>query len=765
MIMDPKLHLRVERVFFQMYPTPSLTTSVNSEAIVHALRNLFPEYARMKLQVLRRSVDHHLGTITSRYFAEKPIEMAPVIHINDLDSIAEEPVNKNLMNSSLTQMYKTKTEGGKDSEKSAGESPANTPKRRRLLRREYSDGFDSMRSETERKDDIQPAPTPTITIHDIGGVDRVVDDIKQLVIWPLTHPEVYKSLGVKAVKGILLHGPPGCGKSRLAHAIAGTLAAPHDPSFLELSAWREEEESATATPMDATSDTNENPARSSSEPVVPWFCISGPEIVGGRSGESEERLRRLFEAAKANEPCLVFIDEIDSICGKRESAQREMEKRIVAQLLTCIDSLDSSFVVVVAATNRPDAIDPALRRGGRFDREIAIGIPDERARLAILEVMTQKMRLSPCVSLEAIARTTPGFVGADLGSVCSEAALCAITKVFKFHSEKGKSPEGTEDAFLSADDLRHFSVEMTDFQTAITKVQPSAKREGFATIPDVSWSNVGALDDVRLKLEKLICKPMRTHHIYKHMGVKLPAGMLLFGPPGCGKTLLAKAVAAESGANFISVRGPELLNKYVGESEKGVRQVFSRARASAPCVIFFDELDSLVPERSKEGNSSSERVVNQMLTELEGFQDQALVFVIAATNRPDIIDTAMLRPGRLDERIFVPLPSETGRVQILRALTRKMPLAADVDLEWLGKNTQHFSGADLSLLVREAAMDTIEMLPDAAIKDIKETTMNLIAVSRKDFEGALSRVSNSVSEEQMAIFEKLRHKFCKESFA
>jgi len=398
---------------------------------------------------------------------------------------------------------------------------------------------------------------------------------------------------------------------------------------------------------------------------------------------------------------------VDAITPKRDSAGREMERRIVAQLLTCMDDLKESNVIVMGATNRPDALDPALRRAGRFDREIAMGIPDEKARAHILAKMTSAMRLAGDLDTKLLARLTPGFVGADLAALTQEAALCAVVRAFKDLGADGRvDSEGKPEPY-TPQEMENLAVEMIDFRVALEKVQPSARREGFTTIPDVNWKDVGALSEVRTDLDAAICEPIRKSELFKQLGLTVPCGVLLFGPPGCGKTLLAKAVANASGANFIAVKGPELLNKYVGESERAVRLVFQRATTSSPCVIFFDELDALVPRRSSEGSTSTERVVNQMLTEMDGVTQRSQVYVIAATNRPDIVDPAMLRPGRLDRLLFVPLPSEAGRLEILRAHAQRLPLADDVDLPHIAKVCAGFSGADLAALVREAAMQAI----------------------------------------------------------
>uniref|UniRef100_A0A8C8D2T1 AAA+ ATPase domain-containing protein n=1 Tax=Oncorhynchus tshawytscha TaxID=74940 RepID=A0A8C8D2T1_ONCTS len=494
----------------------------------------------------------------------------------------------------------------------------------------------------------------------------------------MRHPEVYQQLGVVPPRGFLLHGPPGCGKTLLAQAVAG-------------------------------------------EMELPMLKVSAPELVSGVSGESEQKLRELFEQAVTSSPCILFIDEIDAITPKREVASKDMERRIVAQLLTCMDDLNSlavtAQVMVIGATNRPDSLDPALRRAGRFDKEICLGIPDEAARLRILKTLCRKLKLPEDFDYRQLARLTPGYVGADLMALCREAAMSAVNRVLLEKQDKNQGlemtdlshvPQGdkqqlplaTETTFrgelcrllsllkssesLSEEQLAGLCILMSDFQGSLASVQPSAKREGFATVPDVTWEDVGALHDIREELTMAILAPVRSPEQFKALGLSAPAGVLLAGPPGCGKTLLAKAVANESGLNFISVKGPELLNMYVGESERAVRQVFQRGRNSAPCVIFFDEIDALCPRRSGHESGASVRVVNQLLTEMDGLETRRQVFIMAATNRPDIIDPAVLRPGRLDKTLYVGLPPPSDRHAILLTITKggsRPHLEQDVSLE------------------------------------------------------------------------------------
>ncbi|KAK9963923.1 hypothetical protein ABG768_005142 [Culter alburnus] len=571
----------------------------------------------------------------------------------------------------------------------------------------------------------------TVKFEDFGGSEETLEEVCKLLIH-MRHPEVYQRLGVVPPRGFLLHGPPGCGKTLLAQAVAG-------------------------------------------ETGLPLLKVSAPELVSGVSGESEQKLRELFEQAISSAPCIMFIDEIDAITPKREIASKDMERRIVAQLLTCMDDINSlsepAQVLVIGATNRPDSLDPALRRAGRFDREICLGIPDEGARLKILRTLCRKITLPEDFDYRQLARLTPGYVGADLMALCREAAMTAVNRILlKSSSEDATPPKGELEQLLALlktneslteEQLSGLCVVMSDFKTSLAKVQPSAKREGFATVPDVTWEDVGALQDIREELNMAIMAPIRNPEHFKALGLNAPAGVLLAGPPGCGKTLLAKAVANESGLNFISVKGPELLNMYVGESERAVRQVFQRGRNSAPCVIFFDEIDALCPRRSEHESGASVRVVNQLLTEMDGMENRRQVFMMAATNRPDIIDPAVLRPGRLDKTLYVGLPPAADRHAILVTITKggtKPRLDSDVNLEKIAHDArcESFTGADLSALVREASVNALRVHLNAGPAQTHTEPVKDISVSRVHFEEAFKKVRPSVSKKEQLMYEKLK---------
>jgi ribosome biogenesis ATPase len=571
-------------------------------------------------------------------------------------------------------------------------------------------------------------------------MDDVISQLMETVGMPILHPEIYRTTGVEPPRGVLLHGPPGCGKTTIANALAGDLK-------------------------------------------VPFINISAPSVVSGMSGESEKKIRELFDEAKLLAPCIIFFDEIDAITPKREGAQREMERRIVAQMLTSIDelSLDKTGgnpVIIIGATNRPDSLDPALRRAGRFDREICLNVPNEQSRLHILKKMTQNLKIDGELDFNVLAKATPGYVGADLKALTAAAGISAIKRIFSSLVKDEEVEEFSLSAIqkflleypdpLTAQQLEPLAITYEDFLTALPTIQPTAKREGFATVPDVTWENVGALTNIRIELNMAIVQPIRNPGIYEKVGIHAPAGVLMWGPPGCGKTLLAKAVANESRANFISIKGPELLNKYVGESEKAIRQVFTRARASVPCVIFFDELDALVPRRDSSLSESSSRVVNTLLTELDGLNDRKGIFVIGATNRPDMIDPAMLRPGRLDKTLFIELPNASERLEILKTVIKinKTPLSPNVDLSTIAhdERCRNFSGADLSSLIREAGVITLKRKFFKTSKAEDEDMMDEdddgkdMFVTPHDFETALNCVKPSVNDRDRAKYDRLNKK-------
>ncbi|PIN79972.1 ATPase [Candidatus Woesearchaeota archaeon CG10_big_fil_rev_8_21_14_0_10_34_8] len=538
-----------------------------------------------------------------------------------------------------------------------------------------------------------------VTYEDIGGLNEEIKKVREMVELPLKHPEIFERLGIEPPKGVLLHGPPGTGKTLLAKAVAN--------------------------------ETNSH-----------FILINGPEIMSKFYGQSEQNIRKKFEEAEKNAPSIIFIDEIDAIAVKREDSHGEVERRVVAQLLAIMDGLKSrGKVVVIAATNIPDAIDPALRRPGRFDREIEIGVPGKEARLNILKIHTRNMPLTKNVDLKRIADITHGFVGADLASLSKEAAMVVLRRLLPDIKLK-------EDEPIPKELLEKLRIGPEDFMESLKTVRPSAMREVLVEVPQVKWEDIGGMHDVKQELKEAVEWPMKYPESFTKLGVKPPKGILIYGPPGTGKTLLAKAVANESEANFILVKGPELLSKWVGESEKAVRKVFKRARQTSPTIIFFDEIDSLAPRRgSGSNNSVTERVVNQLLTEIDGLVDLINVIVVAATNRPDIMDTALLRPGRFDRVIMAGVPDKEARVAIFAVHTKTMPLASDVDLDDLAEKTEGYVGADIESVCREAA---IFMLRD---------DINAKEVTQKAFENALKKVGPSVTKEVEESYKKIEEFF------
>jgi len=542
-----------------------------------------------------------------------------------------------------------------------------------------------------------------------------------MVELPLRHPQLFKSIGIKPPRGILLFGPPGTGKTLIARAVANETGA-----F--------------------------------------FFLLNGPEIMSKLAGESESNLRKAFEECEKNSPAILFIDELDAIAPKREKTHGEVERRIVSQLLTLMDGLKQrTHVVVIAATNRPNSIDPALRRFGRFDREIDIGIPDAIGRLEILRIHTKNMKLADDVDLEQTANECHGYVGADLASLCSEAALQQIREKMELID--------LESDTIDIEVLNSLAVTMENFRFALGKNSPSALRETVVETPNVTWEDIGGLENVKRELQELVQYPVEHPEEFLKFGMQPSRGVLFYGPPGCGKTLLAKAIARECQANFISIKGPELLTMWFGESEANVRDVFDKARAAAPCVLFFDELDSIAKSRGGnigDAGGAADRVINQVLTEMDGMTSKKNVFIIGATNRPDIIDSAILRPGRLDQLIYIPLPDEASRLQIFKSNLRKSPVSKDVDLGFLSKNTVGFSGADLTeicqrackLAIRESVEKKIAYEKDRQIRGARgEELMDeeeydpVHELARKHFEEAMKFARRSVSDNDIRKYE------------
>ncbi|HEX6293708.1 MAG TPA: CDC48 family AAA ATPase [Nitrososphaeraceae archaeon] len=553
----------------------------------------------------------------------------------------------------------------------------------------------------------------SITYEDIGGLGDAVERVREMIELPLRHPELFKRLGVEAPKGVLLHGPPGTGKTLLAKAVAN--------------------------------ETNSN-----------FSAIGGPEIMSKYYGESEEKLRSIFEQAEKNAPSIIFIDEIDSIAPKRDEVSGEVERRIVAQLLSLMDGMTSrGKVVVIAATNRINAIDPALRRPGRFDREIEIGVPNRDGRLEVLQIHTRGMPMEKDVNLEKLADISHGFVGADLQSLAKEAAIRALRRVLP---EINLSSES-----IPLETLKKIVVRMQDFMDVIKEMEPSAMREVFVEVPDIKWEDIGGLSSIKQELQEAVEWPLKYNQIFTYSDATPPKGILLYGPPGTGKTLMAKAAANESEANFISIKGPELLSKWVGESEKGVREIFRKARQAAPCIIFFDEMDAITPTRGGNFGDShvTERVISQFLTELDGLEVLTNVVVIGATNRPDIIDPALLRPGRFDRILYVPPPDRESRLQIIKIHTKKKHLAEDVNLDRLADATDGYTGADISSLSSAAVMLALRE-HISKYKDSKEAEKHKeeLKINMKHFEEAMKKI-RPLSTQELTMYRTISEQFGK----
>ncbi|WP_148883549.1 CDC48 family AAA ATPase [Thermococcus aciditolerans] len=612
-----------------------------------------------------------------------------------------------------------------------------------------------------------------VTYEDIGGLKDVIQKVREMIELPLKHPEIFEKLGIEPPKGVLLYGPPGTGKTLLAKAVAN-------------------------------------------EANAHFIAINGPEIMSKYYGESEERLREVFKEAEENAPAIIFIDEIDAIAPKREETHGEVEKRVVSQLLTLMDGLKSrGKVIVIGATNRPDAIDPALRRPGRFDRELEVGVPDKAGRKEILQIHTRGMPIEPefrkgrvmeileelerndayresaeralmkvkgakdeeipeilrgideklydevkarliDALLEELAEVTHGFVGADLAALAREAAMAALRRLIK----EGKIDFEAE--HIPKEVLEELRVTRKDFYEALKMVEPSALREVLLEVPNVHWDDIGGLESVKEELREAVEWPLKYPEAFLGLGITPPKGILLYGPPGTGKTLLAKAVANESEANFIAIKGPEVLSKWVGESEKNIREIFRKARQAAPTVIFIDEIDAIAPRRGTDVNHVTDRLINQLLTEMDGIQENSGVVVIAATNRPDIIDPALLRPGRFDRLILVPAPDEKARLEIFKVHTRNVPLAEDVKLEELAKRTEGYTGADIEAVVREAAMLAMRRgLQEGVIRPgmKADEIRGRVKVTMKDFEEAMKKIGPSVGEETMEYYRRIQEQF------
>lgn len=737
---------------------------------------------RVKKVVLQKTIDRMLRDVIESELEEFGSYPGYNNEEEEKPSLEEELAKKNMMierdtNEMNKRITSTWSKSGSVSESITETDDPKTEEVKKSKKRSKEGTCKVKRQKI--KEDRSP---PNSSLKSLGGMDDVVAQLMELIGLPILHPEIFLSTGVEPPRGVLLHGPPGCGKTSIANALAGELQ-------------------------------------------VPFISISAPSVVSGMSGESEKKIRDLFDEARSLAPCLVFFDEIDAITPKRDGgAQREMERRIVAQLLTSMDELtmektNGKPVIIIGATNRPDSLDAALRRAGRFDREICLNVPNEVSRLHILKKMSDNLKIDGAIDFAKLAKLTPGFVGADLKALVTAAGTCAIKRIFQTYANIKSTPttatDSSEDNMeidetangdesslkntanmidplplsvvqqfirnypepLSGEQLSLLSIKYEDFLKALPTIQPTAKREGFATVPDVTWANVGALQRVRLELNMAIVQPIKRPELYEKVGISAPGGVLLWGPPGCGKTLLAKAVANESRANFISIKGPELLNKYVGESERSIRQVFTRARASVPCVIFFDELDALVPRRDTSLSESSSRVVNTLLTELDGLNDRRGIFVIGATNRPDMIDPAMLRPGRLDKTLFIELPNTEEKLDIIKTLTKShgTPLSSDVDFEEIIRNEKcnNFSGADLAALVRESSVLALKrkffqseeiqsVLDNDLDKEFEDLSVGVsgeeIIVTMSDFRSALRKIKPSVSDKDRLKYDRLNKK-------
>ena len=551
-------------------------------------------------------------------------------------------------------------------------------------------------------DIAEESHVPEVTYEDIGGLEDEVKKLREMVELPLRHPEIFERLGVESPKGVLLHGPPGTGKTLIAKAVA-----------------------------------NESEAN--------FILVNGPELTSKFYGETEKRVRDVFQEAEKNAPSIIFIDEIDSIAPKRDETYGEVERRMVSQLLTMMDGLKGrGKVIVIGATNRVNALDPALRRPGRFDREITIGVPNKKGRLNILKIHTRNMPLAKDVNLERLADVTHGFVGADISALAKEAAMSALRRVLPSINlkETKEFPKEFLDKLITTD---------KDFKDALKIVRPSALREVLIESPNVHWEDVGGLEDIKQELKEAVEWPLKHPHVFSTMGIRAPRGILLYGPPGTGKTQIAKAVANETEANFIYIKGPELISKWVGESEKGIRKIFEKARQASPCIIFFDEIDAIAYHRGlDEGSRPTERMVNQLLTEMDGLEELHDVVVVAATNRIDMIDPGLLRPGRFDKILSTRLPDEKSRESIFAIHTRNMPLADNIKIKELAKRTENYAGADIEAVCRESAL--------IALRKNIETRK----VAMENFEEAIEKIKPSIREEDLKRYRELEENYIRQ---